>query len=305
MSTILEKQAFEVILGYKASFSANNVISGSPVKKDYNYEITLQNGSEKCKILVYFGKKGVKTVIQGNEYSSLYKLADSLILGKLPINVNNGDPEEPEMYIGTDESGKGDIFGPLVIAAAYIDNNTRNELVKIGVKDSKEIKNGNIPILAEKIKKIIGDNYSIIEFAPPEYNLLYDTYLNLNKLLNFAHSAVIENLLKKVECPTIITDQFSKNPLTISKDPLFAHKKFIQLPKGEKYTAVAAASILARDTFEKWFLLQEERGFFLKKGASKDVERDAKEILAAHGKETLLNLSKNHFKPIKNLILNH
>lgn len=303
MSPVLAKQAFDAILALKKSISDNNLSSTPPVKKDYNYEITVQNGTEKCKILIYFGKKGLKTILQGNEYSNLYKTVDSIVFNKFLIIPPENELDEPAEYIGTDESGKGDIFGPLVIAAVYIDNKTRNELLRIGVKDSKEIKNGKIQTIAAGIRDIIGDNYTILELAPPLYNNLYSKYLNLNKFLDYGHSQVIEALLKKTDSPAIITDQFCKNALTISKNPVFSNKNFIQLPKGEKYTAVAAASILARDRFEAWFTDQEEAGLYLPKGASSDVEARAKEILHTLGKESLLKVSKNHFKPIKNLIL--
>jgi len=304
MNTLLSKNAFEAISAIKNSLQKENIISSPPIKKDYNYEITAQKGVEKCKILVYFGKKGVKTILQGNELASLYRQIEGIIFNKLPFAGINQEPDEPENYIGTDESGKGDLFGPLVIAAVHVNKKIIEQLCKAGVRDSKEIKNGKISLIANEIENITEGNYSILVLAPPEYNLLYSRYLNLNKMLNAAHSQVIETLLKKTDSPTIITDQFSKTALSISSNTQFAHKNFIQIPKGEKYTGVAAASILARDRFEKWFTEQENSGLYLLKGASSEVEKQAKEILHSYGKETLIRLAKKHFKPITNLIKN-
>ncbi len=302
MSSLLSKQAFDLINSLKTSLLAHNLGSTIPVKKDYNWEITASQGADKCKILVYFGKKGVKTVLQGNEFSPLYKQIESIIEGKDPRPAADNYPDEPDEYIGTDESGKGDIFGPLVIAAVFVEQDTIPMLVKAGVRDSKEIKNGKINNIAASIMDIVGNNFAILTLAPPQYNTLYNKYLNLNKLLNYAHSLVIEELLAKTDCHTIITDQFSKRDLTVSANPHFAHKKFIQLPKGEKYTGVAAASILARNAFEQWFIEKEKEGYSLLKGASAEVERNAANIMRTFGPETLLNLTKNHFKPVKNLI---
>lgn len=299
MNSQLTKQALDAINRIKKDLSQNDILSSSPAQKLFNYEITAQQGAEKCKILVYFGKKGVKTIIQGNDQSNFYKLVDSIVFDKMFLPFTENELDEPSEYIGSDESGKGDIFGPLVIAAVFVNQTTREKLTKAGVKDSKEIKNGKIPILAEEIKSIIGSNYSIISLEPPEYNSLYYKVNNLNKLLNNAHSMVIEDLLKKIDCDTIITDQFAKEELSISRDINFAHKNFIQLPGGEKHIGVAAASILARDQFETWFIEQEKLGFFLQKGASKEVELNAKEIMATFGKVNWNLLQKPTLNQLK------
>ncbi len=303
MNSHLTKLAFDAILRIKRDLLQNDIQSSSPAQKLFNYEISAQKEGEKCKILVYFGKKGVKTVIQGNEQTNFYKLVDSIVFEKMFLPFAENELDEPSEYIGTDESGKGDIFGPLVIAAVFVNQVTREKLIRAGVKDSKEIKNGKISGLADEIKVIVGDNYSILSLEPIKYNSLYHIENNLNKLLNKAHSQVIEDLFKKIDCDTIITDQFAKADLSISLDIKFAHKNFIQLPGGEKHIGVAAASILARDEFEKWFLEQEKMGFFLLKGASKEVEINAKEIMVTFGKNKLETLTKTHFKPVK-LLLN-
>ena len=40
--------------------------------------------------------------------------------------------------IGIDESGKGDYFGPLVIAAVFVDATTQSELTLMQVRDSRK-----------------------------------------------------------------------------------------------------------------------------------------------------------------------
>ena len=142
MNSRLESEALNRVRSIKDSLSQNNIFTSSAVKKEYNYEITASEGADKCKILVYFGKKGVKTVLQGNELSTLYKRVDSIVFNKLFNFKEEPETDEPDAYIGTDESGKGDIFGPLVIAAVYVDDTTIGKLSAMGVKDSKEIKNG-------------------------------------------------------------------------------------------------------------------------------------------------------------------
>lgn len=41
-------------------------------------------------------------------------------------------------HIGTDESGKGDFFGPLVIAGVLVDEKNAEYFHELGIKDSKK-----------------------------------------------------------------------------------------------------------------------------------------------------------------------
>ena len=53
--------------------------------------------------------------------------------------------------IGSDESGKGDYFGPLVVAAVYVDEQTEAQLLALGVRDSKLLPDNIILAQAEEI----------------------------------------------------------------------------------------------------------------------------------------------------------
>jgi len=100
-----------------------------------------------------------------------------------------------ENYIGVDESGKGDFFGPLVIAGVVSNENLNKELEKFGVKDSKKLSDKRVFELSEKIKEVCIVNVVVIK--PKRYNELTEK-LNLNKLLAWGHARVIENLLKEI-----------------------------------------------------------------------------------------------------------
>ena len=302
MSQSIEKGAFDEITRLKTLITAEFKDFTPIIKRDYNFEFTVKWGGESCKIQVYFGKKGVKTVLQGNNSGILYGKIDSLVYNKEAL-FQPEEVTEPDEYIGTDESGKGDIFGPLVIAAVYTNKKLSEEMARIGVKDSKQIKNGKIETLAGSILDIINNKYALLELPPEEYNLMYDKFGNLNKLLDWAHSKVIEELLSKVNCSAVITDQFAKKPLSLSANINFSYVDFNQYTKGEKFTGVAAASILARDRFEEWFRQMALQGFDIPKGASADVTAYARRIKKEFGIQTLLKLTKNHFKPVKSLII--
>ena len=51
-------------------------------------------------------------------------------------------------HIGTDESGKGDYFGPLVVAGVFIPDNQHKVLEELGVKDSKRLSDNRVSLFA-------------------------------------------------------------------------------------------------------------------------------------------------------------
>jgi ribonuclease HIII len=277
----------------KAGFSVSQLD-----KKLYNYEVIVNRDKEQAKLLVYFGKKGIKNVIQANPESKLSAELNKIVFGETFFEPEQKNEIKFHEYIGTDESGKGDFFGPLVVAAVYIDEKTTLELDDAGVKDSKLINDYNIKIIESKIKKIIGDKFEIVQINPEKYNKLYESFNNLNKIMAWAHSKTIENLILKINCPNVISDKFGNERLI--KDEL--KKKNINLnlyqtPKAERYTAVAASSILARAKVVDWFNIKSrEVGFQIPKGGGSSVNTSAKHILNKYDDNYLMKMIKFHFK---------
>src|SRR5437899_11079488 len=116
-----------------------------------------------------------------------------------------------EPHFGVDESGKGDFFGPLVIAGAYVDRGIARKLLDAGVVDSKRIgSDAGIRALADAIRKESLGLADTVLIGPAKYNELYEKFGNLNRLLGWGHARVIENLLaRKPECPRSLSDQFA------------------------------------------------------------------------------------------------
>lgn len=279
----------------------NNFNCTQIIKKQYNFETTVNKNNEKIKLLVYFGKKGIKTILQGNANSAIYNEVESIVTGNFSLKFTKEEDQQYNKYIGTDETGKGDFFGPLVVAGMYVNLEVQNYLLNLNVRDSKELNDFQIDQIAAKIKKTYPNNYSIIFISPQKYNKLYEDFKNVNKLLDWAHSKVIENIFKEFEADTVIIDQFSKTPISISFKNQFSNVNFVQLPKAEKYIGVAAASILARNQMNNWFNIKRKEGFNVLKGASKEVENEAKKILNYTNKEKMNELIKLHFKTTKKI----
>jgi ribonuclease HIII len=198
--------------------------------------------------------------------------------------------------IGIDESGKGDYFGPLVIAAVFVDATTQGELRLMQVRDSKKISDGRILEMAPDIKTICP--HSIIAIGPQKYNELYEKIRNLNRLLAWGHAKALETLLERVTCERAISDQFANERLILNVLQEKGRKIVLeQRTKAESDLAVAAASILARAEFLlRLKRLSSEIGTTLPKGASPAVELAAKMVIKKHGQERLGSVAKLHFK---------
>ena len=198
--------------------------------------------------------------------------------------------------IGIDESGKGDYFGPLVIAAVFVDATTQGELRLMEVRDSKKISDGRILEMAPDIKTICP--HSVIAIGPQKYNELYAKIRNLNRLLAWGHAKALETLLERVTCERAIADQFGDERLILNALQEKGRKIVLeQRPKAEADLAVAAASILARAEFLlRLKRLSSEVGTTLPKGASPAVELAAKMIIKKHGQARLGAVAKLHFK---------
>jgi len=198
--------------------------------------------------------------------------------------------------IGIDESGKGDYFGPLVIAAVFVDGTTQGELALMQVRDSKRIADGRILELAPDIKIICP--HSVIAIGPHKYNELYAKIRNLNRLLAWGHAKALENLLERVSCERAIADQFGDERLILHALQEKGRKIVLeQRTKAESDLAVAAASILARAEFLlRLKRLSDEVGTTLPKGASPAVELAARMVVKKHGRERLDSVAKLHFK---------
>ncbi|MFV0332295.1 MAG: ribonuclease HIII [Dysgonomonas sp.] len=246
-------------------------------------------------------KLEIASILEGEQVVNEIKVISS-------SNMETKDKEDFFPLIGTDESGKGDYFGPLVVAGVFVDFRTKPLLEQIGIKDSKKISDKNIHILANKIKVICKEQFTVIEISPETYNNLYDRFKeegkNLNTLLAWGHAKAIEEVLTKVDCDNALSDKFADEKFILSKLQEKGKKITLrQEHKAESNIAVAAASVLARARFlEKLNKLSTEYNIHLSKGVSKDVIEQARVIFNNGGEENLRKIAKMHFKTTESVI---
>jgi ribonuclease HIII len=258
--------------------------------------------AQKNKLSVAVYEKGPKVLIQGKGVEEFVQFElEPKILGEAKLGYEEvHSPEMFEPHFGVDESGKGDFFGPLVIAGAYVDRGIARKLMDAGVQDSKRIgSDARIRALADAVRKTSMGLNEVVLIGPAKYNELYEKFGNLNKLLGWGHARVIENLLaKKPDCPRSLSDQFADK--RVIEQSLLRHGRKIdiqQRPRAESDIAVGAASILAREAFINWLdKTGKKLGVRLERGASPAVKSAAEKLVGSNGPEVLRQVAKVHFR---------
>lgn len=216
--------------------------------------------------------------------------------------AGTGTRKLPLPHIGTDESGKGDYFGPLVVGGVLVETGTRKQLVTLGIRDSKKLGDARCRELAAEIRRICVGKYREVIIPPERYNTLYEEFRregrNLNHLLAWGHARTIESLLECAPCRLAVTDQFGNEGYIRSRLMKKGREiELIQEHRGERYLAVAAASILARDRFLEYLdRLSGEAGLRLPKGAGAPVVAAGREYVERHGVDKLPTVAKMHYK---------
>jgi len=254
---------------------------------------------DKLNIAVY--EKGPKAVIQGRGLEEFITFVlEPEVLGEAKFGYEEvHSPELFEPHFGIDESGKGDFFGPLVVAGVYVDPALARAFRDAGVQDSKSIgSDKRIRDLAAVIRQT-GAAHSVVTIAPPRYNDLYRKIGNLNRLLAWGHARVIENLCEaRPDCPRALSDKFAD--VRVLERALMEKGRKIELAqrtKAESDPAVAAASILAREKFIDWLSAAgKESGVELPRGVSAGVKAAAARLVEKSGPAVLESFAKTHFK---------
>lgn len=249
-----------------------------------------------------------KLVVQGKEMGEFIEFylepllqAFTYTYPELEVSEKK-ESKENFARIGIDESGKGDYFGPLCIAGVYADQPGAEKLRALGVQDSKELSDIKILQIAKKIRAEFV--HHIVKINPQKYNELYAQFNNLNHLLAWGHATVIENLVERTKCESIIVDQFANESVVLRALKRKNLKlDVVQQHRAEEDVIVAAASILARETFltglEK---LGEEFGIKLPKGASKATIEAGRAFVRKYGSMALSQVGKIHFKTTSSIL---
>lgn len=251
-----------------------------------------------------------KVLFQGSQpdkESALWKDETAIIQTKKAKHSPNIDMTIfQKSHIGSDESGTGDYFGPITVAAVFATKEQQTQLKQLGVEDSKHLKDDVIHRIAQEILKL-PISYTILKLGNEKYNQLQNKGWSQGKMKAMLHHHAIDKLIKKLDGTSydgIVIDQFCEPAVFkryLQSEALKLHEKTTFITKGESHSInVAAASILARAHFVKAMdKLSEEAGIILPKGASSKVDKTAANYIKMHGEEQLGHVAKLHFANTK------
>jgi len=253
------------------------------------------------------GEGAVVTFYESGKLVVAGKGADAFMEGRIGWEEDE-KPAAPKTsavtsrVIGSDEAGKGDYFGPLVTAAVLVGPDEAKALTAAGVRDSKDLTDARAHALAGVIKK--SAPHAVVAINPPRYNELRESNPNLNRLLAWSHAKAVSEVLAKADADEALADQFGAASLL---EKAYA-RAGISIPlrqrhRAESHPAVAAASILARAEFlRRLERLSDEVGHVLPKGAGSPVDRAARKLVDAEGREVLGRVAKLHFKTTEKVL---
>lgn len=299
------------LTSYTAALEAEQVTTLKALLERENFDFIdkpyTHYAAKKGKLNIAVYEKGPKVLVQGKETEDFVQFyLEPEVLGEARLGYEDvHNPAMFEPHFGIDESGKGDYFGPLVIAGVYTDAELTRQLIDAGIQDSKRISSdARIRALAKQIRETPRIVYETVTVVPESYNRMYKRFGNVNKLLAAGHAKVIESLARRVpDCPRTLSDQFAREwQLESAVKRLRLNITVEQRTKAESDTAVAAASILAREQFIDWIDAQSTKiGVSLPKGAGSQVIEAGREIVAILGNDALAQLAKLHFRTTEEL----
>jgi ribonuclease HIII len=264
----------------------------------YGVQLLLDDGNSSCRINLYYSlKKGFSTVQAGGDRNLLDRVL------QIHAQKQEGAQEEVPygLRAGSDEAGKGDYFGPLVVAAVACEKPVSDALVKMGAGDSKKLTAAKIRDLYEKITVMEGAKYSVCCIPPSEYNRLFSEFRQKGKnsldILAMAHGKAFKKLFEQgVNPDAIVVDKFCEMRRLTPWLPVFSCSVDLRVRAEDTEPSVAAASIIARSVYvEELSKLSARCGVPLSPGSGAPADSAGKRLVDLRGDAILFETAKLHF----------
>lgn len=241
-----------------------------------------------------------KLVVQGAELTVFAARFLEDLTAAPSKGAKKGDPDLAfdVVTVGSDEAGKGDYFGPLVVAAVRAAPSDEAWLAELGVTDSKALSDDRSRRLAGLIEERL--DFEIVRLGPEDYNARHAACGNVNILLGAMHAEALAALLSRnADVEQAVVDRFGeeRHVLTPLRARVERLPKIVQVPRAERHPAVAAASVVARAAFlDGLAACSDTAGTDLHKGAGEPTDVAARRVFAIGGRELLAKVAKLHFK---------
>jgi len=205
--------------------------------------------------------------------------------------------------MGSDEAGKGDTFGPLVVAAVAVSEEQAELLQSSKVADSKVLDDTRIRILGPWIRENF--DFEIRCLMPADYNQAWkDAGSNVNALLTQLHFDCLRELASRSGYSNMVVDRFSPScPVGKRLRAVQPELEVVEVPRAEAHLAVAAASVLAR---EKFLMAMEELStawaMTIPRGSGSPVPPALRKFFQMHGAQQMHQVVKLHFKNVQTFL---
>ncbi|BAQ11682.1 ribonuclease H III [Bacillus sp. OxB-1] len=250
--------------------------------------------------------KSGKVLFQGagaEREAALWGTADVNVAGGKPKTKGDALPERlaSASVLGSDETGTGDFFGPVTVAACFVRADQIELVRELGVKDSKQLNDDWMRKIAPDLQVTL--THSVLTLPNDKYNDVQARGWSQGKIKALLHNQALKHVLRKMdgERPDyILIDQFAERGIYynhLKAENEIVRENVLFSTKAENlHVAVAAASIIARVAFlEEMDRLSAQAGMTLPKGAGPKVDQVAATILWKHGEEKLKSMTKWHF----------
>lgn len=274
------------------------------VRIEYGVKLIVIDRDFKVETIVIYNSKKLINLVYNTKNTYLCEVLPELLAKyQKVLSVEEGE------YIGIDESGKGDYFGPLVVAGFVGNQDVEIELIKLGVKDCKLLKDKKVIELSEILRQRYPSRCTSVPIEPYYYNKSMTSLKlqgkNMTALIERSQQEVIGRLVERnAEVKSILADAISGLEYYTDNKVIKGRKiPFKQVVNAERNPAVSAEGILARATFLKW--LEEESKQYeieLFKGANSRVIQAAIEFIDKYSKEELKKIAKVHFKTTQKIM---
>jgi ribonuclease HIII len=261
---------------------------------DHATQYYLERGPESVLLNVY----STGTVIAQGPSSGFKDLLEERIPAQKGVRRGSSGPRpvlDGTPRVGIDEAGKGDYFGPLVVAGVRITGmEAAEELQRSGVRDSKTLGITAVRAMVDRILEAVGSqNVRVVALSPREYEARRSAAGNVNKLLDEVDAGIIGELRDGVEL--VVVDQYATSARERLQPFVPEGVRLEVRQRAEDDAAVAAASILARARqLEEMDRLSERVGFPLPRGSTEVIEAGRRVVREA-GEEGLDDVAKTSF----------
>lgn len=275
---------------------------------DHGTQYDLTRGAESAKLNVYdTGKVSTGGRASGlRDLLEIWRTAQAAGPRSRSRNRRGSAGERPALdgtpRLGIDEAGKGDYFGPLVVAGVRISGEEgARKLREIGVRDSKEVGASGIRRIADLILEAVGpENVYAVSLPPGEYEVRRAAAGNVNGLLGELDASIMGELAGEVE--VVVVDEYARSARS-HLEPFVPEGVRLEVrPRAEDDAAVAAASIVARARqLQEIERLSERVGFDLPLGATHVVDAGVR-VLEELGESGLAEVAKVHFATTRRVL---